>query len=154
MFINEAIAENAHALVLPETDKLGLGAHLVEGGHKETFVHAGQITQVENVMELHGGTRQLLAALVVETESGVSDRIDARGALFRELEQRFPQDAGVNLLGGFLAGEGDVEHVVEGHQAGVNSVVTTAGRRDTRNVLSVNDISKFPLATTLVKLVL
>jgi hypothetical protein len=76
-------------------------------------------------MELDGGTGQLLAALIVETQSCSCDSIDASDTLIRELLKMLTDNTGINLLGGLLTGSCHVESAVKGHETGVHFVVTT-----------------------------
>jgi len=63
------------------------------------------------------------------------------------------EHARVDFLDRVLAGECDVEHVVQGHHSGVYSVVTSTRGGHCTDVLDIDDVSQHEIAASLVKLV-
>lgn len=90
--VDKSVSKDSDALIAPHSDQLRFFSNLILSADKETFVDTGQITQVENVVELDGSTGQLLRALVEETESGQSDCINWCLTIVWELGQVFTQN--------------------------------------------------------------
>ncbi len=93
----------------------------------EAVVDAGEVPEVEDVVELGGGRRQLENDGVVEGERDLGDDGHDVGDVGAEGPGVSLEDGVENVEEGLLAGEGDVVDVVEGDEARIDLVATAAG---------------------------
>mmetsp|Transcript_20740 Transcript_20740/g.31956 ORF Transcript_20740/g.31956 Transcript_20740/m.31956 type:complete len:405 (+) Transcript_20740:4515-5729(+) len=108
--VEHPVAEDTHAFVSPEADEALLGVELVDGGLKQALVNAAEVSQVEDVMELHGGSGQLLDDSVIQTHRSLGHLGHATLDVVDEFIAVLLENLGVDLLGSLSRRSSDVEH--------------------------------------------
>ena len=124
--IRQSVEEHPQAFIPPHSDERPHSREAIGRGLQQTLRNPGQIAQVEDVVELGRGRREVVDDDLVEVEGPLGDLV---GDLLDVLVEGLGvagQDGGVDVLEGGVRREGDVEGAEEGDEAGVDLVTTSA----------------------------
>lgn len=120
--VDQPVVVNPQTLVSPHPHHLRRLVETIGSRQTKAVRDPRQISQIEDVVELGGGGREVLDHFLVELQGARGDGVDHVADVFREGLHVAAQDGRVDLAQGFFRREGDVEDREEGDEARIDLV--------------------------------
>mmetsp|Transcript_42095 Transcript_42095/g.120857 ORF Transcript_42095/g.120857 Transcript_42095/m.120857 type:complete len:259 (-) Transcript_42095:2891-3667(-) len=137
---DQAVAENAAHLVVPQPRERLCAGHMHRLDHQKTLEHLGHVSQIEGVVRPGRRGEQLVPALVVEVDSATHGGIAQGLNLLLEPRQEAVYDGAENRGHGLLARRGHAEHQRVPREARSHAVAAAARGRGAEQQRGVLDL--------------